>query len=139
MPLETLEATRQEGEEGHRRLEAAAGDRRRYAQQHAELELVLAEPRSRMAHAADDGPRRGVPRLLSGRRRLPPVSTARRRRKKSRKGRWIVGGVLAVFVFAVGIALGQALEDNPGSGHTTTVERTFTLAPDSATVTVTSP
>jgi hypothetical protein len=67
------------------------------------------------------------------------VTATARRRKKSRRGRWIVGGVLFVLVFAVGIALGQALEDNPGSGHTTTQERTFTLAPESATVTVTSP
>jgi hypothetical protein len=67
------------------------------------------------------------------------VTTAARRRKKSRRGRWIVGGLLFVLVFAVGIALGQALEDNPSRGHTTTHERTFTLAPESATVTVTSP
>ena len=67
------------------------------------------------------------------------MTTTRRRRRKSRRGRWIVGGVLFVLVFAVGIALGQALEDNPGTGHTTTLERTFTLAPESATVTVTTP
>jgi hypothetical protein len=67
------------------------------------------------------------------------VTTTRRRRKKSNRGRWIVGAVLFVLVFAVGIALGQALEDNPGPGHTTTLDRTFTLAPESATVTVTTP
>jgi hypothetical protein len=67
------------------------------------------------------------------------VTTAARRRRKSHRGRWIVGGLLFVLVFAIGIALGQALEDNPGPGHTTTLERTFTLAPESATVTVTSP
>ncbi|HKD33722.1 MAG TPA: hypothetical protein VKB73_09660 [Gaiellaceae bacterium] len=67
------------------------------------------------------------------------MTTTRRRRKKSNRGRWIVGAVLFVLVFAVGIALGQALEDNPGPGHTTTLDRTFTLAPESATVTVTTP
>jgi hypothetical protein len=67
------------------------------------------------------------------------VTAASRRRKKSHKGRWILGGMLVVLVFAVGIALGQALEDNPAPGHTTTLERTFTLAPESATVTVTTP
>jgi hypothetical protein len=44
----TLEATRHEWEDGHRRLEAAAGDRRRYAQLLAELELVLDELRRRI-------------------------------------------------------------------------------------------
>ena len=39
----TLDATRHEWEEGHRRLEASAGDRRRYVQLLAELELVLDE------------------------------------------------------------------------------------------------
>jgi hypothetical protein len=67
------------------------------------------------------------------------TTAARRRRKKSNRGRWIAGGLILVLVFAVGIALGQALEDNPGPGHTTTLERTFTLAPESATVTVTTP
>ncbi|HEY6836495.1 MAG TPA: hypothetical protein VI142_08590 [Gaiellaceae bacterium] len=67
------------------------------------------------------------------------TTTTRRRRRRSHPARWIVGGVLFVLVFAVGIALGQALEDNPAPGHTTTLERTFTLAPESATVTVTTP
>jgi hypothetical protein len=67
------------------------------------------------------------------------VTTAARRRKKSPVRRRIVWGLLGVLVFAVGIALGQALQDNPQSGHTTTLERTFTLAPESATVTVTAP
>jgi hypothetical protein len=48
MPLETLEATRHEWEEGHRRVEAAAGDRQRYAQLLAELELVLDQLRRRV-------------------------------------------------------------------------------------------
>jgi hypothetical protein len=48
MPQATLEATRHEWAEGHRRLEAAAGDRQRYAQLLAELELVLDELRRRV-------------------------------------------------------------------------------------------
>jgi hypothetical protein len=67
------------------------------------------------------------------------TTAARRRKKKSPVRRRIVWGVLGVLVFAVGIALGQALQDNPKPGHTTTLERTFTLAPESATVTVTAP
>ena len=51
----------------------------------------------------------------------------------------MVWGAVCVLVFAVGIALGEALNDNPGPGHTRTLERTFTLAPESSTVTVTSP
>jgi hypothetical protein len=46
--------------------------------------------------------------------------------------------VLAL-VFAVGIALGQALEDNPKPATTITQNQTFTLPPASTTVTVTSP
>jgi hypothetical protein len=48
MPLETLDATRHEWEEGYRRLERAAGDRPRYAQLLAELELVLDQLRRRV-------------------------------------------------------------------------------------------
>ena len=67
------------------------------------------------------------------------TTAGRRRRKKSRAPRWIVLGVIAALVFAVGIALGQALNDNPGPGHTRTLQRTLTLAPESSTVTVTTP
>jgi hypothetical protein len=48
MPLETLETTRHEWEEGYRRLEGAANDRQRYAQLLAELELVLDQLRRRI-------------------------------------------------------------------------------------------
>jgi hypothetical protein len=41
MALAALEATRREWADGHSRLEAAAGNRRRYALLLAELELVL--------------------------------------------------------------------------------------------------
>ena len=63
----------------------------------------------------------------------------RHRRKKSPRRRWIAWGLLCVLVFAIGIALGEALQDNPGPAQTGTVEQTITLAPESATVTVTTP
>ena len=49
---------------------------------------------------------------------------------------WLLAGVV---VFAVGVALGQALNDNPKPGSTTTQNQTFTLPPESSTVTVTTP
>ncbi len=49
--------------------------------------------------------------------------------------------VLVALVFAVGVALGQALDDNPRPGGTQTIVRTLvppsTLAPPPRTVTVT--
>lgn len=63
---------------------------------------------------------------------------ARRRRKSSTRRR-LVWALVLVVVFAVGVALGQALEDNPRPASTITQDRTFTLPPESATVTVTTP
>ncbi|HTS72809.1 MAG TPA: hypothetical protein VMG74_03795 [Gaiellaceae bacterium] len=63
----------------------------------------------------------------------------RRRRRSTRTKRRLVGGLAIVLVFAVGIALGEALKDNPRPGQTTTQSRTFTLQPESQTVTVTTP
>jgi hypothetical protein len=62
----------------------------------------------------------------------------RRRPAAPARGR-IVWGLVFVLVFAVGIALGEALHDNPRHGRTVTQDRTFTLRPASATVTVTAP
>ncbi|HKG42751.1 MAG TPA: hypothetical protein VKB10_00735 [Gaiellaceae bacterium] len=67
------------------------------------------------------------------------MSTYDRRRRKSSTSRRVVWGVVFVLVFAVGIAFGQALEDNPQPATTITQDRTFTLPPESATVTVTAP
>jgi hypothetical protein len=67
------------------------------------------------------------------------VSTRERRRRQSSTRRKIVWALVLVLVFAVGIALGEALHDNPKPGSTTTQERTFTLLPESSTVTVTTP
>jgi hypothetical protein len=48
--------------------------------------------------------------------------------------------VLALgLVFAVGIAFGQALQDNPRPASTVTNDRTFMFPTESVTVTVTSP
>jgi uncharacterized protein HemY len=51
----------------------------------------------------------------------------------------VTWAVVLVLVFAVGIALGQALEDNPQQGSTVTQDQTFTIPPVSQTVTVTAP
>jgi len=68
------------------------------------------------------------------------VSTRERpRRKKSSTRRRVILAVVFVIVFAIGIALGQALEDNPPQGSTVTQDQTFTLPPVSQTVTVTAP
>jgi hypothetical protein len=67
------------------------------------------------------------------------VSTRERRRRQSSTRRKIVWALVLALVFAVGIALGEALHDNPKPGSTTTQERTFTLLPESSTVTVTTP
>jgi hypothetical protein len=41
-----------------------------------------------------------------------------------------------VVVFAVGVALGQALEENPDSGESVTYERTLRVPAETVTVTV---
>jgi len=50
-----------------------------------------------------------------------------RRRAKRRSGRtrWIVAVVAAALLFAVGIALGEALKDNPKPGLTVTTTKTI--------------
>jgi hypothetical protein len=63
----------------------------------------------------------------------------RRRRRRSPARRLIGWGLVLALVFIVGIALGEALEDNPRQGRTITQDRTFTLLPESGTVTVTAP
>ena len=51
--------------------------------------------------------------------------------------RWGVIAAIALVVFGLGIALGQALHDNPSPGDTITLERTLTIptGPPGATVT----
>jgi len=68
---------------------------------------------------------------------MSSIDRRRRRRPARRRLVWsVLGGVV---VFAVGVALGQALNDNPQPGSTTTQNQTFTLPPESSTVTVTTP
>jgi hypothetical protein len=67
------------------------------------------------------------------------VSRPERRRRRSSTRRRVIWGIVLLLVFAVGIALGQALEDNPKPASTITQDQTFTVPPASATVTVTTP
>ena len=63
----------------------------------------------------------------------------RRRRHGSNRRKVVVWGLVLALVFAIGVALGEALNDNPQPDSTTTHERTITLLPESSTVTVTTP
>jgi hypothetical protein len=51
----------------------------------------------------------------------------------------VLTGLAVLLVFVVGIALGEALSDNPKPANTITQSRTYTLQPESATMTVTAP
>ena len=60
---------------------------------------------------------------------LSPAERTRRRRRRRRED-FLRGGIrlaVVLVVFAVGVALGQALHDNPKPGETTTLERTLTV------------
>jgi hypothetical protein len=61
----------------------------------------------------------------------------RRRRRREEIARWSLRAVLILLVFAAGIALGQALHDNPKLGGTVTLERTVSLpsVPPGSTIT----
>jgi ferric-dicitrate binding protein FerR (iron transport regulator) len=63
----------------------------------------------------------------------------RRRKRRNPWRRRLAWAVAFALVFAIGIALGQALEDSPAPTSTVTQDRTFTLPPPAATVTVTAP
>ena len=62
-----------------------------------------------------------------------------RRRRRSVAWRWVGAAALLVCVFAVGVALGEALHDNPKPGGERTTQRIVRpvpLAPKTVTVTV---
>jgi ABC-type Fe3+ transport system permease subunit len=70
---------------------------------------------------------------------LSPVERRerRRRRRQAELRRWGIAVAAALIVFGLGVALGQALHDNPKPGGTVTLERTLSLpsAPPGSTVT----
>lgn len=61
----------------------------------------------------------------------------RRRRRREDLTRWGIRVAVALLVFGLGIALGQALHDNPQPGGTVTLERTVSLpsVPPGSTIT----
>jgi hypothetical protein len=61
-------------------------------------------------------------------RRVPPERQGRRRRRRREEVlRWAIGVLLVLLVFGLGIALGEALHDNPKPGGTITLERTLSI------------
>jgi hypothetical protein len=60
---------------------------------------------------------------------LTPVERRERRKRRRREEvtRWGIRALVVVLVFALGVALGQALHDNPKPGQTTTLERTLSV------------
>jgi hypothetical protein len=72
-------------------------------------------------------------------------SSRARRRRRSGLLRWLGGFVAAVVLFAVGVAVGQALEDRPEAGQPVTSFATIqpwtqtNRVTETRTVTVTTP
>ena len=60
---------------------------------------------------------------------LTPVERTERRRQQRRREliRWGIRILIVVLVFLLGIALGQAIQDNPKTGRTVTSDRTIHL------------
>lgn len=60
---------------------------------------------------------------------LSPVEREERRRRRRRQEltRWGIRVGLALLLFLLGVALGQALHDNPKPGSTITLQRTLHL------------
>ena len=58
---------------------------------------------------------------------LTPVERNERRRLRRRQEtiRWSIRVLLIALVFSLGVALGQAIQDNPRPGRTVTSERTL--------------
>ena len=65
---------------------------------------------------------------MSSARRAPPERHGRRRRRhREELLRWGIGALVVLLVFGLGIALGEALHDNPKPGGTITLERTLSI------------
>jgi hypothetical protein len=60
---------------------------------------------------------------------LSPAERRERRRRRRREEllRWGIRLAVVLLVFALGVAVGQALHDNPKPGQTTTLERTLSV------------
>jgi hypothetical protein len=60
---------------------------------------------------------------------LTPVERDERRRQRRRREvtRWTIRVLLVVLVFSLGVALGQAIHDNPQPGGTLTFDRTLRI------------
>jgi hypothetical protein len=58
---------------------------------------------------------------------LTPVEREERRRRRRRQEliRWSIRVGVALLLFLIGIAVGEALHDNPKPGSTTTLQRTL--------------
>ena len=71
---------------------------------------------------------------------LTPVERNERRRLRRRQEtiRWSIRVLLIVLVFCLGVALGQAIQDNPRPGRTVTSDRTLHVpsgGPQGSTIT----
>src|SRR5947207_1148888 len=88
---------------------------------------------------------RRVPPVPARRRRLHAVNglspldrqARRRERRRQELVRWGIRAGVILVVFALGIALGEALHDNPSPGDSITLERTISLptVPPGSTIT----
>jgi hypothetical protein len=60
---------------------------------------------------------------------LTPVERNERRRLQRRREvtRWSIRVLVVVLIFALGVALGQAIQDNPRPGSTVTFDRTIRI------------
>jgi hypothetical protein len=70
---------------------------------------------------------------------LSPVERRERRKQRRRAEvtRWVWVALVVLVVFGLGVALGQALNDNPKPGGTVTLERTLSIpsVPPGSTIT----
>jgi cytoskeletal protein RodZ len=60
---------------------------------------------------------------------LGPAERTERRRQQRRREliRWGIRILFVALVFSLGVALGQAIQDNPKTGRTVTLDRTIHL------------